>query len=291
MTHPFITGFAAKTPSIIKTFLIVLISASIFVALTDYPLSFWLNWGSPYYFFSLSWRGLSEWYLWQPLTFLFVENGAAGGINVSFLLQLFLDSYIIWLIGSFIVEKYGEKEFAKFVAFSVGLSAFFCLFSMVLFNSYFYLAGPSALALSLITVWAMLYPEEDMLFYFLFPLKTKWVLAIVTAIIVLTTFYSIPFLIYLLSGIFFGYVYAYLFWGLANPYRKLRFLDRFLSKFKRKDKNKLKSKIVDFKSGQPLEDEDAFVDRMLEKISKGGEDALTLEEKIKLRRISNKRKQ
>ncbi len=50
------------------------------------------------------------------------------------------------------------------------------------------------------------------------------------------------------------------------------------------------SKIYDIKSGEPLLDDDQFMDAMLDQISRYGEESLTPAEKKRMKEISEKKK-
>jgi hypothetical protein len=100
------------------------------------------------------------------------------------------------------------------------------------------------------------------------------------------------------AAILFGYLYAVMAWELNGPFSWMRLIDRPFGALslllKKTGKWRLKKgkegKIIDFQTGEPLQNDEQFVDAMLEKISKQGEASLSWKERQRLQEIS-KRKQ
>src|SRR5512147_2338520 len=67
----------------------------------------------------LSPQGIQNFYLWQLFTYLFVHP-VAHGISFSFLLSLGFSLYLIWVMGSSIIQKRGILSFFL-LFFSSGL--------------------------------------------------------------------------------------------------------------------------------------------------------------------------
>lgn len=66
----------------------------------------------PQEFFGLSWWGLSKYYLWQPATCLFLQSNT-NGINITFLISLTFNMYMLWLFGSNLIEAYRKGPFLR----------------------------------------------------------------------------------------------------------------------------------------------------------------------------------
>lgn len=247
---------------------------------------------------SLSWGGLKQYFLWQPLTYLFIQDGSGQGITITFLVMLFLSMYILWIFGSTLQERLGTARFLGLYLVSGILSGLAAIFVMPLVGHYTVLAGPSSALLAIFMMWTMCNPESELLFFFLLPVKTRWLLAILLGAILLGSLSSgdIVSMTYYLTGPFFGYLYGLLGFGLQSPYAFTHKFDqavldirsRFLEKLTREKPAIVepKTKIYDFKSGEPVLDDDAFVDAMLTKISQYGEKSLTSAERKRMDQIS-----
>jgi hypothetical protein len=112
-----------------------------------------------------------------------------------------------------------------------------------------------------------------------------------------------PDLILYISAILFGYCYAAIAWGWSSPFEFTQPVDSalaalglrlrpYLPKWAMpKYKVEGKPKIIDMNTGKPLSDDDAFVDSMLVKISKQGEESLSWSERRRLKLISERKMQ
>ena len=292
-----------KTPPVIKqliiiTSLIAILSAgmqSIFEQFNLFP--------GPENYLSLSWWGLNKGYIWQPLSYLFIQQ-SQGGLSFYFFLILLFNLYLLWIIGSSVLQMVGKGPFLRLYfigGIAVGLLT---LFSMEITGQFEMLEGMTPALLILLTVWSMAFPETEIHLFFLIPIKIKWIVASLlgaTLLITLSHWELSQLFLYLFS-ILIGYGYAVMIQGWYSPFPfTLKFdlwLSRLASKirqiapFRKKKTEELKTpkvNIVDITSGKPLENDDAFVDAMLAKISKKGEDSLTWSEKRRLQEISKNR--
>lgn len=303
MTYsPFQPYGVAYTPKVVKILILLTSLISLFTTLTNNLVEYLFNVPGPESWLSLSWYGINNLYLWQPLTFLFVENSNSMGITFSYLFVLFINMYILWSIGSHVAETIGEKAFIKFYL-SVGiLSGIITLIVMKMTGLFGLIAGPTPVILGLFILWAMLYPEKDILLFFLLPLKVKWVAVGLLTIILLINFSQLNFVgfTYYLSGIVLSYLFALFIWDLKSPFLFLEKPERLLQKIKQKPffnkirkkqgKTAPKSKIFDFESGEPVLDDEEFIDSMLTKISKYGEKSLSTKEKQRMQSISERKR-
>ncbi len=253
----------------------------------------------PQEWFSLSWWGISHYLLWQPLSYLFVNKLDPSGITFSYLLTLFFNLYLLWIIGSDITYRIGSKPFLRLYFISGIGAGLLTLFLMPLLGQYSALAGATPAILGLLIVWSLLHPEQEILLFFLFPIKAKWLsLAIIGIILAmnLSSLNLVNFTLYI-SGALIGYFYALIALGIHSPFSALhRFelatirlfqkVKSFIPTFGKKKKKK--GKIIDINKTKANSDEE-FIDAILEKISKHGEHSLSWSERKRMEEISKKK--
>ena len=251
----------------------------------------------PQNIFSLSWWGLHQWYLWQPLTFLFVQNSSDGGLSFYFVMILFFDMYLLWVLGSALMDMIGKRSFLNMYFLGTIAAGTVSLLSMLVTGRYDMIAGIAPATLIVVTVWTMAFPETEILLFFLIPFKAKRiVIAVVGSMIFMALIYG-KFSLFILyvAAVAFGYGYSSFCWGLRGPYPFMKRFDEWLIKvgFAGRQKSPVASsdKIVDITSGQPPQNDDAFVDAMLAKISRHGESSLSWSEKRRLQKISEQKMQ
>src|SRR5262245_14401940 len=118
------------TPKAILNLILVTSIVAILVALTD-PLFTQIFGISLQTWLSLSWQGLQRYFIWQPMTYLFLQPLAPSGITLFFLIGLAFNMYILWVMGSAILEAVGTKPFLRLYFFSgigAGLLALFAMY-------------------------------------------------------------------------------------------------------------------------------------------------------------------
>lgn len=299
------------TPTTIKhlvlwTCVLAVLSAVIQLIFDQFGLS-----PGPLQLLSLSWWGINHLYLWQPLSFLFVQPYSPSGITFFSLVSLFFTMYLLWILGTSIYKLVGKGAFLRFYFFC-GISAgILALFMIPLTGQYGMLAGPAPAILALLTAWSMAYPESEVLLFFLIPVKAKWIMVGSVGAILLITFsqWDIANLILYVLAIFLGYAYACLAWGWRSPFTLTQRIDSILAaaglKLRRyisipqwlkfvKSKNSSVSpapgKIIDINTGVPLANDDLFIDQMLAKISKHGERSLSWSERHRMQQISARKR-
>lgn len=244
---------------------------------------------------SLMWNAWENLYLWQPFSYMFLMQ-PAGGISIGLLIGLFFRMYLIWIIGGTLVERFGVASFFKLY---LGTGVFTALAYLFLANTlglYGVLTGNTAPLLAIFVMWSFMNPDGVIFLFFLFPIRVKWLLAGIVGFTLLTVLSegSSVQLITVLSGVLCGYLYSTMGWGLHSPFQWTYETDRWLSRFGdtlgQFLNPKSYAKVFDLNTGKGRNEEEAFVDAMLEKISKSGKESLTLWEKYKLYRISKKKK-
>ncbi len=266
-----------KTPKSVKWLIVITAALSLLVPVATYyfaPISSWL---------SLSLFGLKQLWLWQPLTYFFL-NSAGIGISFALLFTLFLQMVLLWFTGSEIDARFGSKQFLTFYLGAGLFAGIIASLALLIFNSSTLLATSAPPILALMLVWAMIYPDLELTFLFFVRIKTKWLIAlylVFSLLISLSYGAGITFLADL-SGILFGFLVGRYLWKLPNPYP-------LNLEFRRKPSKKASSddKVIDISVFQ--ESDEAFMDRMLAKISQKGADSLTAREKTRMQKISERR--
>lgn len=292
-----------KTPKIIKSLILITSLVAILSATLQSFFDLFDVFPGPQSYLSLSWWGLSHGYLWQPISFLFIENTVTG-LSFSFFVSLIFHMLILWSIGSAILDIIGSASFLRLYYLGAVLAAGLTLLSMTVTGQYEMITGIAPALLILLTVWSMAFPETEIILFFLIPLKAKWIIAGVIGILLLVSLVNLDlssFFLYLFAvGI--GYFYAVMIHSWYSPFpftlpfdlllaRIAAFLRRYnpLPKKEAKDVKDSEMKIIDLASRRRIDDDDAFVDAMLSKISRRGESSLTRAEKNRLQDISKKK--
>lgn len=294
------------TPPLVKQLIIAITSVSIACALLHPLFAHVFGVLSPAQWLSLSWAGMTNYFIWQPFTYAFVQEGTFFGITLSYLLSLCFNMYILWIVGTAVLERMTNRGFIFLVTSASILSGLMGLLAMALEGSPGYLSGPIPAILALFVVWACLYSENEILLFFVFPVKIKWLLAGVTTAILLISLSHMDgvMLLFYGTGMLVGYLYSVTVLGLRTPFSWTHPLDdrlticydnslKILKKwFKKKDRESNKTKIFDIKSGKPIfNDDEQFIDAMLTKISRHGEKSLNADERRRMREISERRNQ
>lgn len=291
-----------KTPTTIKylvifTGVIAILSAimqAIFDQFNVFP--------GPQNILSLSWWGIQKGYLWQPLSYLFIQE-SSGGLSIFFFISLIFNLYILWSIGSAIYQIIGKGPFLRLYLIGGLAAGILSVIAMVVSGQYGMLTGMGTALLILFTVWSMAFPETEILLFFLIPVKVKWIVAAIIGMMLLITLshFDLPHFVLYLSAVLIGYGYSVMSQGWYSPFPFTQRFDIWLSRlaaklsrwipFKRKGKEMKtpEAKIIDISTGEPTKDDEAFVDAMLAKISRKGEDSLTWSEKKRMQEISKKK--
>jgi membrane associated rhomboid family serine protease len=114
---------------------------------------------------------LQHFWLWQPVTYLFLHGGVFHWL---------FNMFILWMFGAELERRWGTAEFLKFF-FITGLGAALCVLVLSP-HSVMPTIGASGSVFGLIVAFAMLYPDAVMYLYFLIPIKA-WQAAILFAFI------------------------------------------------------------------------------------------------------------
>lgn len=233
----------------------------------------------------LTWSGIKHLYLWQFITYVFVEPGP---ISFGYFLQLGFNMYVLWAFGSSLIDRSRPLLF-----FTLYLGAALTAGLASLIFPYAILAGSTTAVYAVLVAWMMINPGSQLLLFFAIPFKAHWM---IVGLIGLSLFLDISNAdwvgaISLTASTLFGYLFALVVWRDYGPFPFLfPFEKRVLRLLEKKKKPYNHSKIYDIKSGEPVLSDDQFMDAMLDRISLYGEDHLTPEEKKRMQAISAKKK-
>ena len=128
------------------------------------------------------WLGLSRFLLlqgqvWRVLTFVFIPF---SGVSI---LSVVLGIYFTWFIGTALEREWGDFRYTVYFLLGMAGTVLACLLTGVTASTY-------CLSLSLLLAFAMLYPEVQILLFFVIPIRVKyfgllaaamWVLSFATA--------------------------------------------------------------------------------------------------------------
>lgn len=98
--------------------------------------------------------------IWRLVTFLFVPSSSGSILNFA------LGAYFVWFLGSALEAAWGDFRFNVYVLAEMLGAVLACLVTGW--------AGTYCLSLSLLLAFALLYPEMQVLLFFLIPIKVKY---------------------------------------------------------------------------------------------------------------------
>lgn len=234
---------------------------------------------------ALTLSGFSHFYVWQLITYPFVE---LTPVSLSWFFQLGFNAYMLWIFGASLLERAGT---VRFLALYFGSALVAGLTSLLFPHGI--LAGSTYPIYALFIAWLILNPQAQFLF-FSFPFKAKWLLL---GLIGLTLFTDITTghleqAAALVASLLFSYFFTLIAWRTQSFFSFLHPLERRILSFweKKPSASSGHSKIYDIKSGAPVLSDEQFMDAMLDRISRHGENSLTPEEKKRMQQISQKKK-
>ena len=112
------------------------------------------------YFLALNRPALFSGEIWRLVTFLFVPFSSGGILNFA------LEAYFIWFIGSALEAVWGDFRFNLYILAGMLGAILACLITGW--------ADTYCLSLSLLLAFALLYPEMQLLLFFIIPIKVKY---------------------------------------------------------------------------------------------------------------------
>ncbi len=206
--------------------------------------------------------------IWQFVTYMFMHGD---------FWHLFWNMLILLMLGPRLEYYWGKNEFIKYYMITgIGAGLVNVLF---LWNSGIPTIGASGAIYGILAAYALLFPEQTFYIYFLFPVKARTLVIFLGGMTLFLAFGSsgggIAHFAHL-GGLVIGYLYLrYNFRKKLKPVNVLKFYQNYKQekKFKHEEKQKVQE-----------EDLRQAVDRILDKINKGGIDSLTDREKELLKK-------
>ncbi|MBS0625867.1 MAG: rhomboid family intramembrane serine protease [Verrucomicrobia bacterium] len=220
-------------------------------------------------YFGLSSAGISQNFYWQWFTYFLIEPGP---ISLSLLLQLGLTLYLGWIFGTSLLDRLGYSKLSGLFFGAVLAGGLGAWGAQELLHLPTLFSGPTAPLYGLLLAWTLLNPQTEILLFFAIPLKARTALFVLigsTLFIDLTNGQWIH-----LASVSFSMTYSLIFTRAA------------FQTFTWGRKRVLSPKVYDIASGQPVQNDDEFMDSMLARISQHGEDSLTPSERMRMTQIS-----
>jgi len=121
-------------------------------------------------FLALDWSAVLHGEVWRLVTFPFVSGYSS--IRDVFWLIMFL--YFYYWIGSALEREWGSAKFTLYYVSGLVLTALVAAVLSAVSGGTFTLYGTSYVNLSMFFAFAMLYPDMQILLFFIFPVKVKW---------------------------------------------------------------------------------------------------------------------
>jgi membrane associated rhomboid family serine protease len=120
--------------------------------------------------------------LWQPFTYLFLHD--PNGFS-----HILINMLSLWMFGVELEKTWGTKRFLTYY-FVCGVGAGICVvIAGLLFGTpNVPVIGASGAILGLLMAFGLLFPDVELLFFFLFPIRAKYYVAIVGAIVFMSSF-------------------------------------------------------------------------------------------------------
>lgn len=227
-------------------------------------------------FFGLSHNGfIQNFMLWQPFTYMFLHAGW---------LHIFFNLLGLWMFAGELENYLGEKRFLTYYL----LSGFGAGLLIALMNYYVYLKngssgitlGASGALYAVLIAYAMLWPNREVLLYFLIPVKIKYLLLAFGLMEFFGTLSTAAGKgggishIGHLGGLVVGFILmkGYMTSSVKKT-KRVSFFDEFRKKRRLKNKRKEIDERIEAKK---------IIDDLLGKIARSGMSSLTAEEKNKL---------
>ncbi len=225
------------------------------------------------YVFGLNYQGLvRNLWLWQIFTYMFLHGG---------FLHIFFNCFALWMFGSELERYWGSRRFTSYFLLSgIGAGLFIALMNLFIFRTYGVeqdsTIGASGAIYALLLAYGMTWPDREVLLYFLFPIKMKYLVLIFGAIEFFGTLNMMSGVAGNIShiGHFGGLVVGFI---LLRRYRsgaKARGIGDIVSGYLKKQRIKKKKEAVEQRIRAKK-----IIDRMLDKIARSSVESLTPDEK------------
>ncbi|AKH76600.1 rhomboid family intramembrane serine protease [Leptospira interrogans] len=211
-------------------------------------------------------------FIWQFLTYAFLHS-------VQNFFHILFNMFSLWMFGSVLESYWGSRNFLKFYLFSCFMGGFF---PWILHNVGFHqgtIIGASGGIYGLLIAFALIWPNQELLFMGFFPLKAKYMVVILMLIIAFSGSGSNIAHMAHLGGAIGGAIYFFYYNKLKSKIPASLSLSRYLQKRKMKKWQEEMNRKIHVREE---------VDQLLDKISKSGMNSLSRKEKKFLKEASSK---
>ena len=250
-------------------------------------------------YLGLHYIGASDFRPYQFVTYMFMHGGFA---------HLFFNMFALWMFGNSIENAWGPKRFLIFYfvcGIGAGLTQELVQYIQLsdIIENYQYVkingrsipvdeylnmlttVGASGAVYGILLEFGMMWPNSRIYIYFAIPIKAKWFVIIYGLLELFSGFSSVDNVAHFahVGGMLFGFLLI-MYWR----YQMGDWRPKFKMKFKKDDNQENGRPMSDWDYNQQRADDDKRTDEILDKISKGGYDSLTKEEKEFLFKQSKK---
>ena len=262
------TGYQIQfgPPTVPKAVRILLIANSGFFLLQFFShivfKSYWLE-----SLFALNPEMIKHFFVWQFLSYSFLHGD---------FMHLLFNMLALWMFGSDLEDRLGSKSFLKLYFFSVLTGGLLTYIIHISGMPQGIIIGASGGVFGVLVAYAMVWPNREILFMMIFPLKTKYFIMILMLMIVFSQGGGNIAHMAHLGGALGGFVWLYYTSRIYRPSTGWT-LESYLKKRRAERAQKEWNERIGAK---------ARVDEILEKISTHGMNSLSREEKNFLKKAS-----
>src|SRR5579864_8107774 len=117
---------------------------------------------------------LRNFFIWQPLTYMFLHGG---------IWHLIFNMLTLWMFGIQLETDWGTRQFLKYY-FICGIGAGICIVAVnaLVGDRYTPTLGASGAIMGVLLAFGVMYPNQRVLMNFLFPIKAKYLVMIYVAV-------------------------------------------------------------------------------------------------------------
>ncbi|CRX39342.1 rhomboid family intramembrane serine protease [Estrella lausannensis] len=286
----------ADTPLVIKRLILITALSALFSSLAEVFVNAVFALPGPQTFLALNTSYLFQGFLFQLVTYPLTYGTPGEGVTFFYMITLAIHLYVMWIMGTNIVERMGTRAFVKLYLYSTLLGGIGGAAFAYLNHTSAILTGCTPQVLAILVAWTALNGEGRLFLMFPLSIKAKWLTLIVLLFTLIPPLSALDFPLFAFNacGAMTGWLFALTSWHLKSPWRLIKSAEDnlliFLARAKLYFRKKSGSKIIDIRSFREDTDEE-FMDDMLEKISKFGEGSLTARERKRMQRISRQKNQ
>jgi len=136
--------------------------------------------------------------VWQLVTYMFLNAGV---------MQLLWNMLSLWMFGAELERTWGTARFLRFYFLCGGIAALTATIASFFWGHPGILAlGASEAVLGLLVGYAVMFPDNSLLFGFLIPMKSKYFVMIIAGVVILQSLFSVPALAAHISAMLTGFL-------------------------------------------------------------------------------------